>query len=86
MNYGYDKTTKGWIESKKIQLAESLSRKLKIPIGFAFGKPYIEIDQLYSGVRIRKITHLSESEQEALVKNADKIYLEVMKKNDLNST
>jgi len=43
-------------------------------------KPYIEVDGLYTGVRIRKITNLSDQEQKKLVKRADKIFEEIMLK------
>lgn len=40
--------------------------------------PYIEVDQLYRGVRIRKITHLNKEQTDKLIKTADKIYLDIM--------
>ena len=84
MNYGYNSESKGWIESKKIHLAFELSKALKIGIGSNpqwendGHSPYIETDGSYNGVRIRRITHLSEKEQKRLVKKADKIYNKVM--------
>lgn len=81
MNYGYNKNCKGWKESQKMVLAFQLSSALKIGIGNNSNdgvSPYIEVDGAYGGVRIRRITHLSEKEQEKLVKKADKIYDDVM--------
>jgi hypothetical protein len=40
--------------------------------------PHVEVDQMYAGVRIRKITHLSAREQKNLIESAEKIYREVM--------
>jgi hypothetical protein len=82
MNYGYNKETKNWKNERKNLLAKKLSEQLKIPIGWSTensGKPYIEIDGLYTGVRIRKITNLTEEEQIKLVTKADQIYEEVMR-------
>lgn len=88
MNYGYDSETANWQESKKMELAERLSQELGLKFGWTAGgtKPYIEVDGLYSGVRIRKTTYLTEQETIELVKKADKIYNEVMKKSDLKFT
>lgn len=50
VNYGYDQNTPKWKGSRKKMLAIFLSRVLKYPIGYTGnGKPYIEIDELYSG-------------------------------------
>jgi len=40
--------------------------------------PYIEVDGSYGGVRIRRITNMSESKQKELIRKADQIYLEIM--------
>lgn len=40
--------------------------------------PYIEVDGLYEGVRIRKTTHLTDEQESLLIKESDKIYREVM--------
>lgn len=42
------------------------------------GAPYVEVDQLYKGVRIRKITHLSDEQERTLIERADKLYLSIM--------
>ena len=80
MNYGYNSDTKGWDESKKYILASRLLTELNLANQWIPGgtKPYIEVDGLYEGVRIRKITHLSDEDRSSLVKKADKIYNEVM--------
>ncbi len=41
-------------------------------------KPYIEVDGLYPGVEIRKLTHLKGEVLEELVNRANKIYKEIM--------
>ena len=84
MNYGYNANCKGWKENKKQELAKELSKELEYPIGYPMGKandgssPYIEIDDFYDGVRIRRITWLSDEEKKELVKKADKIYNKLM--------
>jgi len=80
MNYGYDEDSKNWDETKKQKLAEELCKKLPAKMGWIPGgvTPYIEVDRLYPGVRIRKITNLSEEDCDEFIKRADKIYAEVM--------
>jgi len=86
MNYGYNKSTRNWNEKKKWILAEKISKDLNIPIETGNrsykndgSSPYIEVDGAYGGVRVRRITHLSEEEHFKLVKDSDNIYDEVMK-------
>ena len=47
-------------------------------VGSTGKNPYVEVDGLYRGVRIRKITNLSEDRCLELVKEADRIYNEVV--------
>ncbi len=78
MNYGYDNESKNWNEAKVELLVNRLVSELNRDIECIAGseKPYIEVDGLYKGVRIRKITYLSEEQRAELVKKADKIYNE----------
>lgn len=79
MNYGWDSTCTNWKEARKQQLAAGLSKELELPIGNRWdGKPYIEVDELYLGVRIRKIGKLTEDARETLVSKAEEIYHQVM--------
>lgn len=80
MNYGWDKDSPNWKESRKSLLAERICRELPTNRGWTPGgiTPYIEIDGLYEGVRIRKITNLSEEDLYDFIKRADNIYEEVM--------
>lgn len=81
MNYGYNEKTKYWKENRKMTLAFELSKALKIQIGNNSNdghSPYIEVDGAYGGVRIRRITHLSEKEHQKLVKKSDEIYETIM--------
>jgi hypothetical protein len=90
VNYGYDSNCISWNESKKHELAESLRRlllELKLTrnttidrkmVMHEYSEPYIEVDGLYQGVRIRKITALSEQQETELINLADKKYLEIM--------
>lgn len=90
VNFGFSPSTKYWREDRKHILAGRLSDMVEkmrkenkitsVPAimsstGLA---PYIEIDELYSGVRVRKITHLTEESQYELIKNAEKVYRQVM--------
>ena len=87
MNFGYNNKCKGWKEKYKWELAEELSKVLNVPIetgNRAYkndgSSPYIEVDGVYNGVRIRRITHLSSKAHEELVMTAEKIYKKVMSK------
>lgn len=92
MNYGYDSTTPGWKASRKHWLARELdvmlrgfisdpqppakSRQEEEPIHRS--APYVEVDRLYPGVRIRRITHFTDAQQDELVRRADKVYSVIM--------
>ena len=91
VNYGYGPNNPQWKEEKKWKLAEEL-RKLIIEMKLTrndqiesgvmlhdYPEPYIEVDNLYEGVRIRKITALTDEQTEELVKRADQIFLSIMK-------
>lgn len=84
VNYGYTPDNEYWDESKKYILANELAKLLQDmklndePFTHHFAKPNIEVDNLYQGVRIRKITHLDEETEKKLLQAADKIYLEIM--------
>ncbi|MGB7952797.1 MAG: hypothetical protein WCF23_02355 [Candidatus Nitrosopolaris sp.] len=89
VNYGYGSNTKCWDESKKLILADSLRKlvdemkedgsiKTVETCMSGNGAPYVEVDQLYKGVRIRKITHLSDEQERTLIERADKLYLSIM--------
>jgi hypothetical protein len=78
MNYGYDQSSPGWRPSRAAQLAERL-RPIAASFEDAYSmRPYIEVDGLYPGVRIRRITHLSDEQRQELVGIADGIYDRVM--------
>lgn len=93
VNFGYGPGMKYWKDKKKHELAEAL-RKLLLEqkltrneeievdgvMSHDFPEPYIEVDGLYPGVRIRKITALTKDQEDALITAAEKIYLEIMTK------
>lgn len=72
MNYGYEPT----------EFDEELFNQLQ---GFVSTLPpdeegmrcYVERDQQYQGVRIRRITHYVEAEKRRIVEEADKIYASI---------
>ena len=83
MNYGYNSFCKGWQQSKQNILAHKLSLllerlNLKPKKSYENYTPYLEVNGLYNGIRIRRITHLSRKDQDKLVKQADKVYDKVM--------
>jgi hypothetical protein len=82
MNYGFDPTCAGYRPSRKRKLAARLEALVQRDEFLdAHGmRPYVEVDGLYRGVRIRRITHLSEPARDRLVAEADAIFLEVMAK------
>ncbi len=69
-----------WNKEMKKLLAEELSKKLKISLAGCpcpdckndGTSPYIEFDD--DNVRIRRLTHLPEKEQNKIMKNAEVIY------------
>jgi hypothetical protein len=78
MNYAYGPHCEGWIEARKHKLARAL-RELVARYGTpeASGEgPYVEVDE--SGVRLRRVTNLSEDEQEKMRRQAEQIYREIM--------
>jgi hypothetical protein len=92
VNYGYGPGMIGWDESKKWILAGKLrdllvrqgltKDNIEIESGVMLHEnprePYIEVDSLYEGVRIRKITYLTEEQSDRLIIAADRIYKELM--------
>jgi hypothetical protein len=75
MNYGYDPTT------NDAKLARDLAKIVARDefIDARKQKPYVEVDQLYPGVRIRRITHLSDEKIDKLVAEADAVFTEHIK-------
>lgn len=85
VNYGYGESNEGWNESRKHALAESLKELIEDMEGEGkfIGlqqrqKPFVEVDVLYKGVTIRRMTHLEEKIQHELIERANKIYVDVM--------
>ena len=85
VNFGYGPGMKGWDDKKAPLLAQRLQALLKTMEsarkfdGLHEGiRPYVEIDGMYEGVRIRKITHLEKRVCDELIQEAEKIYHDVM--------
>lgn len=85
VNYGYGPGMKGWNDKKAPLLAQRLQTLLvtmersgKFDNIRKEVRPYVEVDGLYVGVRIRKITHLQEKVSDELIEEAEKIYHDVM--------
>lgn len=75
MNYGYAPTP----HDKEIAglISEMLQEIPANPRGI---RAYVEVNQLYPGVRIRSLTHYSEAEVEKIVKKADAIHESIIRK------
>jgi hypothetical protein len=92
VNYGYGPTSKGWKDDRKYKLAEAfrdllidlkLTRNDEVESGDTgmlhnYPEPYVEVDNLYEGVRIRKITNLTEEQMDQLIPKAEEIYKKIM--------
>jgi hypothetical protein len=80
MNYGYNSSCENYKPELECQLAKALFQFIHKHWGDVqeIDRPYIEVNGLYDGIRIRKITHLNKKEQRKLVRGADKIYEKVM--------
>ena len=77
MNYGFNTTCELWKEDRKNELVNALEKMINKYNGKL--APYIEVDGLYNGVRIRRITNLKEKERSELVDKAETIYKKIMK-------
>jgi hypothetical protein len=72
MNYGYDNSIPLWKEERKHLLATRLQE---------LAKQYnssVEVDEMYAGVRLRRLTELSAEDLHKIVEIADRIFIEVM--------
>jgi hypothetical protein len=78
MNYGY--SCSHWTEEEMQELAKELDVLCKKNPDAYKMHPYVEINGLYDGVRIRRITHLMDNEDCQFQKKADEIYLKLAKK------
>ena len=89
VNFGYGPGMKYWKEENKTKLASALNYlitnmqaegTLKFQENIQCGTidPYIEVDRLYKGVRIRHITHLTDESMQLLLENAEDVYRKVM--------
>ncbi len=88
MFYGYGPELDDYDETKAWELANKLSEEFDYPTmdgngprpiwRFSHKGPYIEVDGAFGGVKIRKLTYLSDEEVNRIQKRADEIFLEVM--------
>jgi hypothetical protein len=90
VNYGYGPGCPNWNRNRQNILARQLNKLLQDMkltrnteiehdvVLHEYPEPYIEVDGMYKGVRIRKITHLTDKESDVLVRNADVLYRQVM--------
>ena len=83
--YGYGSDSEGWKDERKVELADRLSEmvdwkkenhEISVKRTIEGNAPFV---RMYTdGVYIRKITHLSEDQQDKHMEDADVIYKEVM--------
>ncbi len=85
VNFGYGPDTKGWDDKKASLLAQRLQALLvtmekqrKFDNIRKEIRPYVETDGMYDGVRVRKVTHLTDEVGDELIIEAEKIYHDVM--------
>jgi hypothetical protein len=83
--YTYDETTIGWNAEKK----EELIKKLKdVTFGIRGGvgrrRPYVDGVSFRSGVMIRRMEFIPEEQRQELIRQADRIYREVMLAEEAN--
>ncbi len=71
MNYGFE--CRGWSAEKKEELAEAWAKLLR-PYSKMRPCPTVEVDQLYPGVRMRKLTHIPEDDLYDFMVAADAAY------------
>jgi hypothetical protein len=74
---GYKRDREPLLEAKLVALCKEYGGGSEHEAKWS-GNPYVEVNRLYEGVRIRKITHLSETDTRKLVERADAIFVEVM--------
>jgi hypothetical protein len=80
MNYAYGPHCEGWIAARKHELARSLRElvaRYGMPEASGGEGPYVEVDE--SGVRLRRVSSLSEEEREKMRRQAEQIYREIMR-------
>lgn len=72
MNYGYPPT------NKDAELAERILTALEdFPEDAHGNRPYVEVNQMYRGVRIRRLTHYDHKTLECIVNACDRIHKEI---------
>jgi hypothetical protein len=78
VNYGYDCIN--WTEEEMMELAKELEVLCRKNPDKYNMFPYVEVNGLYEGVRIRRITHLPNNDNNQFEKKADKVYFKVCAK------
>ena len=78
VNYGYD--CQGWTEAAKRELASELEKLVQGYVDQNGRQPEVEINGTYGGVRIRKLTWLTEDQIDKLTIEADAIVDKIAKK------
>ena len=76
MNYGFE--CQGWSMEKKQELADAWEELLR-PYTKMRPCPTVEIDKLYPGVRMRKLTHIPDADLHDLMVAADAAYDKIAK-------
>jgi len=80
MNFGYDPTPKDG------ELAMALRDYVwSLPLDGRGVQPYVEVNGLYPGVRVRRITHYSQDTIDEIALECDAIYMEVIEGFDVKA-
>lgn len=78
VNYGYD--CQGWTEAAKRELASELETLVQRYVDRNGKTPEVEVNGTYGGVRIRKLTWLTEEQIDKLTVEADAIVDKIAKR------
>lgn len=80
--YGYD--CQGWAEAAKRELANELEKLVQGYVDANGRMPEVEVDGVYGGVRIRKLTWLTPEQIDKLTIEADAIVDKIDKKRTMD--
>lgn len=72
MNYGYEPTDQD--EELAVEIGKYLATLEPDEPGSRGMRPYVEVDLMYPGVRVRRLTHYSDQRQEEIIRGLDAIY------------
>lgn len=81
VNYGFDCVR--WTKAEKLELAREVEKILPEYVDANGRIPEVEVDGTYPGVRIRKLTWLTDAQILELTEHVDRIYTQVRVQNHI---